>query len=397
MTLFSPPTKILYVNYSCSLKCLSLATATLLLNSHNIHADIRGNLDNANTAFRALDDNPENWKEVAQSFINVFDEFSNGIFTVLDEHGGKPLHNTFISTSLWKIGRVCPGHSFPADNYLKQETLDNMSACGSTFWHQACWGTEDPWTCWRLNPITCLICTPLTCGLMPLMQGMWLCILAGDGDPKGDPIYYFKDNVEEPLKAHICQELGVTSIKQAGLLWERDFVTPVSRLLMDHAQDMQQDAVTLQLMLNLYRCYHRCDFIAARGIDNSYDKVFVDFSAQLVNFAEVYQRFYNSLVDTILNCKAPGEMENILCGLLQKPMGEIKIGTKYYNGSWEYGLVIEHLFALIQQKLETSQASEAINNAIQIAEGLAQQLRQENNNAGVAYRMGYSVRGIHGY
>ena len=231
--------------------------------------------------------------------------------------------------------------------------------------------------CTVLNPFSCLGWTVCTLGL-------WPCIFYGQigaaSEFKGKPIYYFKDNIVGPLKPYICQALRVSSIKQAGLLWERNFITPVSQLLIEHSEEMKQDAVTLQILLNLYRCYHRCDFIAARGMDWSDRKVFLDSSAKLKNFSDVYQRFYDSLVDALLSCNEAGEMENILCGLLLKEDGQTKIGNKYYKGTWEYGIVIEHLVDIMTEQLAVSQkatTSQSITNAFQVALKNVQEIKAE--------------------
>ena len=379
------------MNYSCSLKCLSLATATLLLNSYKTQADVRGNLDNANTAFRALTDNPGNWKEVAQSFVNVFDEFSNGIFTVLDEHGGK-FDQPFISISLWKQGKLLPEYccfSMFASKYLKQETIDAMPTCGPSFWHESCWGTEETCFC-MFNPITTLIMTQLTCCLFaPWFQ----CAIIGASawaegtGTKGNPIYYFKDNVEGPVKTYISQALRVSSIKQAGLLWERNFVTPVSQLLIEHSEEMKQDAVTLQILLNLRKCYSCCDFQSIEALPNSND---------------ITQMFFESLAETIITCNTPGEMENILCGLLLKNDGKSKIGNKYYKGCGEYNIPIKCLIQRICEHVaiskDSTQTNETIQRAIQVAMSIVKEMdikEQREHEQYVADQYAYAAEQVH--
>ena len=51
-----------------------------------------------------------------------------------------------------------------------------------------------------------------------------------------------------PLKTYICQALRVSSIKKASILWERDFAAPVSRLLIDHSEEMKQDAIRQDIL-----------------------------------------------------------------------------------------------------------------------------------------------------
>lgn len=354
---------------------------------------MRGNLDNANVAFRALDSNPEKWKEVAQSFINIFDEFSNGIFTVLDEHGAKH-DQPFISVSLWKRGKVIPDYyscsASLGSSYLKQETLDTMPTCGPSYWHQHCWGTDDA-CCFMNNFITDLIMTPLTCCLLwPWMHCLFMGIASCDdleGGLKGEPIYYFRDNVEGPVKAYLCQALRVSSIKQAGFYWEEKFVKPVSRLLVDHSEEMKQDAETLQLLLNLRLCYSYCDFYP---LD------------ELSNVNEIVQVFFNSLVEMIINCNTPGEMENILCGLLLKNEGKTKIGDKYYKGCGEYNLSIKYLIKLICAQAAVSkdsiQTSEPIQRAILVAMSIVKELETEEQRAheeGVASNLAFAASQIH--
>ena|GEM_PF-6983981 len=364
------------------------------MNSHNTQADVRGNLDNANTAFRALNDNPENWKEVAQSFINVFDEFSNGIFAVLDEHGAK-FDQPFISISHWKRGKLLPdyyGFTTMSSSYLKQETLDTMPTCGPSYWHQHCWGTEED-GCSRCieNPITDLIMTPLTCccfwpWIHCLFMGIGSC---GDfeGGTKGNPIYYFKDNVEGPVKTYIKQALRVNSLKQAGILWERDFATPVSRLLIDHSEEMKQDAETLQLLLNLRKCYSYCDFYPIEDEPNAND---------------VVQMFFDSLIETIITCNTPGEMENILCGLLLKKEGKTKIGDKYYKCCGEYNISIKYLIQRICEQAavskDSTQTSEAIQRAIQVAMSIVKEIEtnaQREHEEHVANQLAFAAAQVH--
>ncbi len=368
------------MKYKCSLNYTSLATVILLLSSPNIKADsnVYNELQEAN---KAINDPSVNWKEAAQHFINAFDEFSQNILDILNTKGGKTVWNTFISVELWKKGRTFPSH-FPENYYLKQETINDRAICGAAYWRTTCWDTDNEEVpCCLCNPIMDLLCCIPTCGLWPMIH----CI-ASVSSLQGSGAYYFKDHIEPYLKKYIISTLQVNSLEEAGDYWEKQFLIPVSNLLIDHSNEMlNHDSNTLQLLLDLYRTYYRSNFIGKTGTLHGCG-TYIDISAveELANFAAIYQNVYNYLANSIVNCNQSEnkEYENILCCLLTQKDKGITNNNKYYKGAWEYGLDIEHLLEIVQPHSTINQETilPAISRAIEIAKDIVYEIKLDRQN-----------------
>ena len=366
----------------------SLATATGVIFNNNqiVKADILENLKHANEIYATLKENPDAWMDAAQSFINAFDEFDKGIREVLDSEGAIPMLDTAILVDVWGKDRTFPSN-FDAGSFLKEETLAELHACGPYGWHAVWCDTEDKVVggCfgWSLSVITCFMVFP------------WVNFAMVDKDALGT--YYLKDHVAPILKSYIFQTLKVDSLQAAGAFWKRNFVVPVSQLLLDHSSEMKTDDRALQTLLDLYGRYHRCDGIGFTGPNYwSQYGIFTEEapgSVHLANFPQVYQIFYDELVDAILNWSTPGEGENILCGLLLEDDGTTKIGSQYYHGTSYYKINIVQLISTLNKRLAVSGA-QTVNASIARAVGIAQQRykqKQDELNArdtGAAMRAG---------
>ena len=322
--------------------------------------------------------------DAAQSFINAFDEFDKGIREVLDSEGAIPMLDTAILVDVWGKDRTFPSN-FDARSFLKEETLAELHACGPYGWHAVWCDTEDKVVggCfgWFLSVITCFMVFP------------WVNFAMVDKDALGT--YYLKDHVAPILKSYIFQTLKVDSLQAAGAFWKRNFVVPVSQLLLDHSAEMKTDDRALQILLNLYNCYHRCDAIATTGPNRwATNGVFTEEAPQsirLAKFQQVYQIFYDELVDAILNWSTPGEGENILCGLLLEDDGTTKIGSQYYQGTSYYKINIVQLISTLNKRLAVSGA-QTVNASIARAVGIAQQRYKQKQDELNARDTGEAMR-----
>ena len=348
----------------------SLATATgLVFNSQIVEADILGSLKHANELYATLNQNPTAWPDAARSFLAAFDEFDQGLRDVLDAEGAIPMLNTAILVEIWKKGRTFP-RDFTAESFLKEETIEGLPVCSPYWWHGACCATDGG-------------CFLMLCFANPLMNLVGMCVpvcISLTANPA--PHYYFKDHVEPLLKRYIFSSLRVGSLREAALFWERNFVAPVSQLLIDHAAEMKTDDGILQILLDLYRSYHLCDAIAFIGPNNwASQGVFTEEAPQsirLKKFTQVYQVFYDELADAILAWTTPGEGENTLCGLLLENEGKSKIGTKYYYGTERYKINIVTLVTTFNKRLTMGgqSASAAIAQAIGVAQQRCKQWQE---------------------
>ncbi|MGX8717102.1 MAG: hypothetical protein ACSW8C_03890 [bacterium] len=353
----------------------SLATATGVIFNNNqiVKADILENLKHANEICATLKENPDAWMDAAQSFINAFDEFNEELNDVLYSEGAVPLVGTPIHVEIWGKGRTFP-KNFTGNSFVQAETLAELHACGPYGWHAACCDTENRTAMgcampWVLTVANCCLVFP------------WINFLGVDQDALG--VYYMKDHVEPILKSHIFRALKVDSLQAASAFWKRNFVVPVSQLLLDHSAEMKTDDRALQILLDLYNRYHRCDAIAMTGLSgHSGDGVFTEEEPRyirLANFQQVYRVFYDELVDTILTWHTPGEGENILCGLLLERSESTKIGSQYYLGTACYSISDIKLISTLNKRLAVSGA-QTVNASIARAVGIAQQRYQQKQS-----------------
>ena len=310
-----------------------------------------------------------NWQDAAQYFIDAHEELDQGLRKILDENGAQPLWDSAIALTLWKKNRTFPKG---LGAHLLQEST-NVPRHGRYKLHALCWGDENALCC--CNPIAHV-----------LTGGIGLCVGCS---LYGERLYYVKDKVEPLLKDYVYlslrnKDLRKPDLPKAADFWEKKFVNPVSQLLLDHLTEMKKDEKTMQLLLKLYRAYHRCECIVLQDMedlsiagvvcDNSHDSIFSEYRTQisrvpLRKFREIRRTFYEELADTIVGWDTAGEGENILCALLMDDHSS-KIGDKRYPGSLDRAIDIVALVDELNKKMAVGpdpDTHSAIGEAIAIA------------------------------
>ena len=310
-----------------------------------------------------------NWQDAAQHFIDAHEELDQGLRKILDENGAQPLWDTTIALTLWKENRTFPKGL--GGSLLREST--KVPKMGRSKWHSLCWGTEDSFCC--CNPITHALTAGLTLGAG--------CLLTNE------KLYYVKDTAEPLIKDYIYlslrnKDLRKPDLSKAADFWEKKFVNPVSQLLLDHLTEMNKDERSMQLLLNLYRAYHRCEYVVLQDMedlhitgvvcDNSDRGIFSEYRTQisrvpLRKFREIRRTFYEELADTIVGWDPAGEGENILCALLMDDHSS-KIGDKRYPGSLDRAIDIVALVDELNKKMAVGpdpDTHSAIGEAIAIA------------------------------
>ena len=301
----------------------------MLLNSYNINAGIREDLQTANEAFIALKSTSDNWKTVAQQFINVFDTLNNKLIGIAEANGGKNDSNSFIDPIQWKDGRI-----------------------------------------------VCEICVQL---FTTYYNG-------SDTDQKK----YFKHNIARPLMAEICKEVNgvdaktVAELKKkiekkgktlttkdlkklksknfkkelamAGEFWINNFVKPVGVLLKTYSLKENNSVEELQLLLNLWRCYRSCQMVTT-----------IEPSAWATNFKEAYAAFGSYLAFTITTCKEDEESKKEICCDLLNQDPTTTINNPEAGCEKKYNFTTEDLVNWIGTKKPVcKEIEEALGNAKKI-------------------------------
>lgn len=349
------------------IKYISLGTATLLLNSY-CEASIKGDLINANVSFNKLDDNPANWKTVATDFINIFDTFNSNLIKIAEAHGGKAFEDSFIDPIMWQEGRVVEED---CEDFFLNEKTEN-----------------------RIKESVSSICK---------------------GYDKCEK--YFKENIEKFLIIEICKTFNGTDLKkvadlkkkkkgkdltakdlknlkekdfkgdlhEAGVCWINNFVLPVGELLSTYAKEMSKDAESLQLLLDLHRCYIHCETIAHKLPSGWPD-----------SFTKVDNATYSALANTIVACEESStDKINILCDLLSEDLTKIVSGIEnigvIFTGCDKYGLHIERLVKFINHTRK-SPVSTTIQNSLNEANEIANRITANKEARKQGFSMGLSAR-----
>lgn len=195
--------------------------------------------------------------------------------------------------------------------------------------------------------------------------------------------HYISAKIDPPLKTYIIQTLKTKNMKEAGDYWRKHFVIPASQLLVDHLDDMKSSPESLQVLLELYERYHRCLFYCKEPMDLRHED---PESVLSPNFMEIYHKFYENLVDTLLSDDISKESENILCALLMDEE-RTKIGGK----ACDYRVSLLHLIKQLNKSLVTigeQQVNTSIARAIAMAQERCKKIEEEEH----AWSMGRSMR-----
>ena len=113
------------------IKYISQGMATLLLGSY-CEASLIEVLNEANVAFKALNDTPDNWKTVAQQFIKIYDTLNSELRKIgADNKGSVDPYDSFIDAMAWKDNQVIPKSSAtfgygPVFDYLDSNIVSEI-------------------------------------------------------------------------------------------------------------------------------------------------------------------------------------------------------------------------------------------------------------------------------
>lgn len=332
------------------IKYISLGTAAMLLNSYNVNAGIREDLLEAKTAFDGLKDTPDNWQEVAQKFIDVFDTLNNKLIGIAEANGGKNYSNSFIDPIQWKNCRIVEdwaAYFFMNDGkYSDRKLKDNIAK--------------------------------------PLM--VEICKEVNGEDVK--EVTKLKEKIEKKGRTLTTKDLKSLKSKyfkkalaNAGELWINNFVMPVGVLLKTYSQKKNNNVEQLQLLLNLWRCYRSCEMIIKKE------------PTWATNFKDAYAAFGSYLAFTITTCKEEEESKKEICCDLLNQDPSCSSRHEHKSGcEVKYNFNTEYLVNWIGTKKPVcKEIEEALGNAKKIVaywDGLNDAYKQ-GSEFGFGTRMGF--------